>query len=55
MATSNFGKHCDYDNNKEDWQSHVGHLELFFTANDVAYAQKKKALNILRDRKIPII
>ena len=44
MATSNFGKLCDYDSNKEDWQSFVERLELFFTANDVADVQKKTAI-----------
>ena len=44
MATSNFGKLCDYDSNKEDRQSFVERLELFFTANDVADVQKKRAI-----------
>ena len=43
MATGNFGTLSDYDNDKDDWQSYVERLELFFTANDVADAQKKKA------------
>ena len=43
MATDNFGKLSDYDNNIDDWKSYVERLELFFTANDVADAQKKKA------------
>ena len=38
MATRNFGKLCDNDSNKEDWQIYVERLELFFTANDVADA-----------------
>ena len=44
MATGNFGKLCDYEDNKEDWQSCVERLELFFTANDVANVQKKRAI-----------
>ena len=45
MATGgNFGKLCDYDKNKEDWQSYFECLELFFTANNVADAQKKKVI-----------
>ena len=43
MATDNFGKLSDYDNNIDDWKSYVERLELFFTANDVADAQRKKA------------
>ena len=39
MVIGNFGKLCDYDNNKEDWQSYVEHLELFFTAKNVADVQ----------------
>ena len=38
MVIGNFGKLCDYDNNKEDWQSYVEHLELF-TAKNVADVQ----------------
>ena len=44
MAASNCGKLCDYDSNKEDWQSYVERLELFFTANDVADVQKKRTI-----------
>ena len=44
MATSNFGTLCAYDSNKEDWQSYVERLELFFTANDVNDAEKKRAI-----------
>ena len=44
MATSNFGKLCDYDSNKEDRQSFVERLELFFTANDVADVQIKTGI-----------
>ena len=32
------------DKNKEDWQSYFECLELFFTANNIADAQKKKAI-----------
>ena len=41
---SNFRTLCAYDSNKEDWQSYVGCLELFFTANDVNDAEKKRAI-----------
>ena len=41
MAAINFGKLSDYDNQKEDWQSYVECLELFFTAN-IADAQKRE-------------
>ena len=44
MATSNFGTLCAYDSNKEDWQSYVERLELFFTTNDVNDAEKKRAI-----------
>ena len=44
MATSNFGTLCAYDTNKEDCQSYVERLELFFTANDVNDAEKKRAI-----------
>ena len=44
MATSNFGTLCAYDSNKEDWQSYVECLELFFIANDVHNAEKKRAI-----------
>ena len=44
MVTSNFRKLCDYDSNKEDWQSYDEHLELFFTANNVADVQKKRTI-----------
>ena len=44
MATSNFGTLCAYDFNKEDWQSYVECLELFFTANDINNAEKKRAI-----------
>ena len=44
MAASNCGKLCDYDSNKEDWQSYVERLELFFTAYDVADVQKKRTI-----------
>ena len=47
MVMSNFGKLCDYAHNKEDWQSYVESLELFFTANNVANAQKKKAILLI--------
>ena len=57
MVTGNFRKICDYNNNKEDCQSYIEHLELFFTANDVADPQKKESysLNILWDRNVLII
>ena len=42
MATSNFGKLCDYDNNKEDWQSYVERLELFL--RQTALLIRKKAI-----------
>ena len=44
MATSNFGTLCAYDSNKEDWQSYVECLELFFTTNDVYNTEKKRAI-----------
>ena len=44
MVTNNFRKLRDYDSNKEDWQSYAEHLELFFTANNVADVQKKRAI-----------
>ena len=44
MATSNFGTLCAYDINKENWQSYVEHLKLFFTTNDVNDAEKKRAI-----------
>ena len=44
MVRGNFGKLCDYDNNKEDRQSYVKRLELFFTANYVVDAQKRRAI-----------
>ena len=44
MVTSNFGTSCAYDSNKEDWQSYVERLELFFTTNDVNDAEKKRAI-----------
>ena len=47
MATSNFGTLCAYDSNKEDWQSYVECLELFFTANDVHNAEKKRAILLM--------
>ena len=50
MATSNFGTLCAYDSNKEDWQSYVERLELFFTANDVNDAEKKRAF-FMKERK----
>ena len=44
MATGNFGKLCDYDNNKEYWQYYVERLEVFFTANNIAHEKKKRAI-----------
>ena len=44
MVTSNFGILCAYDSNKEDWQSYIERLELFFTINDVNDAEKKRAI-----------
>ena len=41
VAGGNFGKLCDYDKNKEDWQSY---FELFVTANNFADVQKKKVI-----------
>ena len=55
MATSNFGKLCDYDNNKEDWQSYVERLELFLRQTALPIRKKSYSLNILWDRNAPII
>ena len=44
MVTSNYGKLSEYDNNKEDWQSYVERLELFFTANEITDEEKRKAI-----------
>ena len=44
MVTSNYGKLSEYNNNKEDWQSYVECLELYFTANEIADEEKKKAI-----------
>ena len=55
MATSNFGKLCDYDNNKEDWQSYVERLELFLRQTALPIRKKIYSLNILWDRNAPII
>ena len=54
VAGGNFGKLCDYDKNKEDWQSY---FELFVTANNFADVQKKESysLNILWDRYVQVI
>ena len=47
MATSNFGTLCAYDSNKEDWKGSVERLELFFTANDINNAEKKRAILLM--------
>ena len=44
MATSNYGKLSEYDSSKEDWQSYIERLELYFTANDIDYEEKRKAI-----------
>ena len=44
MATSNYGKLSKYDSSKEDWQSYTERLELYFTANDIADEEKRKAI-----------
>ena len=42
MATSNYGKLSEYDSSKEDWQSYIERLELYFTANDIYDDEKRK-------------
>ena len=44
MATSNYGKLSEYDSSKEDWQSYIERLELYFTANDIDDEEKRKAI-----------
>ena len=55
MVTSNFGKLCDYDNNIEDWQNYVEHLEIFLYQTMFLICKKKRAIlfNILWDRNVP--
>ena len=44
MVTSNYGKLSEYDSSKEDWQSYIERLELYFTANDIDDEEKRKAI-----------
>ena len=44
MTMSYFGKLCDYGRNKEDLQSYIEYLELFFAGNNIDDVQKKTAL-----------
>ena len=44
MATSNYGKLSEYYKNKEDWQSYVECLGLYFTANEITDEEKRKAI-----------
>ena len=41
MATGNYGKLSEYDSSKEDWQSYIERLELYFTANDIYDDEKE--------------
>ena len=42
MATH--GRLGDFDSTQEDWESYVERLELYFTANDVSDAGKRRAI-----------
>ena len=44
MATGNYGKLSEYDSSKEDWQSYIERLELYFTASDIDDEEKRKAI-----------
>ena len=44
MATGNYRKLSEYDSSKEDWQSYIERLELYFTANDIDDDEKRKAI-----------
>ena len=45
MATDNFGKLRDYDNNKEDWQSYAESLELFLWQTTLPMYKKKEVFS----------
>ena len=42
MATGNYGKLSEYDSSKEEWQSYIERLELYFTASDTDVKKKGK-------------
>ena len=42
MATGNYGKLSEYGSSKENWQSYIERLELYFTANDIDDEEKRK-------------
>ena len=44
MVTSNYRKLSEYDSSKEDWQSYIEKLELYFIANDIDDEEKRKAI-----------
>ena len=44
MAMGNYGKLSEYNSSKEDWQSYIERLELYFTANDIDDEVKRKAI-----------
>ena len=44
MATGNYGKLSQQDSSKEDWQSYIEILELYFTVNDIDDEEKRKAI-----------
>ena len=44
MATGNYGKLSEYDSGKEDWQSYIERLELYFTASGIDDEEKRKAI-----------
>ena len=52
MATSNYGKLSEYDSSKEDWQSYIERLELYFTANDIDYVIERLELYFMHNRKL---
>ena len=40
----NYRKLSEHDSSKEDWQSYIERLELYFTGNDTDDEEKRKAI-----------